>query len=210
MTHATRALQSHDLLGERINSGSHNTFLTIRGHGGPQSRGYLHESHAHIHSNEANMNGWLWRPNDIRGPCGPKASCHLSYRWGKTTKKPHSGNLSRPGIEPGPAAWQARMLPPAPQNIDNYNLSCSLNVYPPLNVHNVSQRKSGEREMALNFVETVLKTAFLLCSSIWNLDHNYFVVIITENSYVYFLMSIIHSQLALTLSCYIVPMRLIM
>ena len=33
----------------------------------------------------------------------------------KSRKKPHLGNLSRPGIEPGPAAWQARMLPPAPQ-----------------------------------------------------------------------------------------------
>ena len=30
-------------------------------------------------------------------------------------EKPHPGNLSRPGIEPGPAAWQARMLPLAPQ-----------------------------------------------------------------------------------------------
>ena len=30
-------------------------------------------------------------------------------------KKPHPGNLSRPGIEPGPAAWQSRMLPPFPQ-----------------------------------------------------------------------------------------------
>ena len=33
----------------------------------------------------------------------------------KPRKKPHPGNLSRPGIEPGPAAWQARMLPLAPQ-----------------------------------------------------------------------------------------------
>ena len=40
------------------------------------------------------------------GTLGPKASWHLSYRWGKTPKKPHPGNLSRPGIEPGPAAWQ--------------------------------------------------------------------------------------------------------
>ena len=31
-------------------------------------------------------------------------------------KKPHQGNLSRTGIKPGPAAWQTRMLPPAPQN----------------------------------------------------------------------------------------------
>ena len=33
----------------------------------------------------------------------------------KPRKKPHPGNLSRPGIEPGPAAWQERMLPLAPQ-----------------------------------------------------------------------------------------------
>ena len=33
----------------------------------------------------------------------------------KPRKIPHPGNLSRPGIEPGPAAWQARMLPPGPQ-----------------------------------------------------------------------------------------------
>ena len=49
------------------------------------------------------------------GTWGPKASWHLSYRCGKTPKKPHPGNLSRPGIEPGPAVWQARMLPPDPQ-----------------------------------------------------------------------------------------------
>ena len=62
-----------------------------------------------------NDDGWLWWPNDIRGPCGPKASWHSSYRWGKTPKNPHPGNLSRPGIEPVPAAWQARMLPLVPQ-----------------------------------------------------------------------------------------------
>ena len=48
-------------------------------------------------------------------PWGPNTSWHLSYKWGKTPKKPHPGNLSRPGIEHGPAAWQGRMLPPAPQ-----------------------------------------------------------------------------------------------
>ena len=32
----------------------------------------------------------------------------------KPREKPHSGNLSRP-VEPGPAAWQARKLSPAPQ-----------------------------------------------------------------------------------------------
>ena len=52
---------------------------------------------------------------DTLGPWGLKVSWHLSYRWGKTPKKPHPVNLSRPGIEPGPDAWQARMLPFAPQ-----------------------------------------------------------------------------------------------
>ena len=33
----------------------------------------------------------------------------------KPRKKTSPGSLSRPGIEPGPAAWQARMLPLAPQ-----------------------------------------------------------------------------------------------
>ena len=35
--------------------------------------------------------------------------------------KPHPGNLSRPGIEPGPAAWQARMLQLAPQRWTEYH-----------------------------------------------------------------------------------------
>ena len=108
------------------------TFLTTQGHGGPPCRmrdqlnagatsettqtwKTIHTFHVTIHSNKANMKGWLWRPNYIRGPCGPKASWHLSCRWGKNPKKPHPGNLSRPGIEPGPVAWQARMLPPDPQ-----------------------------------------------------------------------------------------------
>ena len=113
------------------------TFLTTQGHEAPRRMRdnlnagaiswYIHTSettrtwktihtiHASIHSNKANMKGWLWRPNDIRGLCGPKASRQLSYRWGKTPKKPHPGNLSRLGIEPGSAAWQARMLPPVLQ-----------------------------------------------------------------------------------------------
>ena len=35
VTHATRVLQSHNLSGEGINSGSLHTFLTTKGHGGP-------------------------------------------------------------------------------------------------------------------------------------------------------------------------------
>ena len=42
---------------------------------------------------------------------------------GKNPKKPHPGNLSRPGIEPGPAAWQAQMLPLAPQRWTNSYIS---------------------------------------------------------------------------------------
>ena len=87
---------------------------------GPPPRQHKHERQLHTkhtlsHPNKANMEGWLRRPNDIRGPWGPKDSRHLSYCWGKTPKKPHPGNLSRPGIEPGPAAWQVCMLPLAPQ-----------------------------------------------------------------------------------------------
>ena len=67
----------------------HNVLIT-QGHGGPprmrdqlnaeaasgtkQTWKKMHNIHAHIHSIKANMKGSLWRPNDIRGPCGAKAS----------------------------------------------------------------------------------------------------------------------------------------
>ena len=89
-------------------------------------------THTHSHPNKANMEWLLLRPNDIRGPWGPKISWHLSYRWGKNPKKPHPGNLSRLGIEPGPAAWQARMLPLAPQRwtrIAMNSIICLLNIH---------------------------------------------------------------------------------
>ena len=78
-----------------------------------RERQYTPSTHSVI-PNKADMEWWLWLPNDIRGPWGPKVSRHSSYRWGKTPKKPHPGDLSRPGTEPGPAVWQARMLPPGP------------------------------------------------------------------------------------------------
>ena len=59
--------------------------------------------------------GWEWLPNDIRGPWGLKLPDICITGEEKTPKNPHPGNLSRPGIEPGPTAWQARMLPPVPQ-----------------------------------------------------------------------------------------------
>ena len=54
------------------------------------------------------MKGRLWRPNDIRGTCGPKASRHLSYRWGKPRKKLTQETCPDRGSNPGP-------LPPDPQ-----------------------------------------------------------------------------------------------
>ena len=117
--------------GRELNYGSHTYFLTTQGHGGPsrmsdqlnagvtsetaQTWKTIHTKHTLSHPYKAKMEWWWRRPNDIRGPCGPKVSWHLSFRWGKKPEKPHPGNLSRPGIEPGPAAWQARMLPLAPQ-----------------------------------------------------------------------------------------------
>ena len=151
MTHAARALQSHDLSGEEIKLWI--TYILfwphkdMEGRASPdewsaQCRGHLRDStnmkdntHTHSHPNKANMEWLLRRPNDTRGPCGLKVSRHLSYRWGKTPKKPHPGNLSRPGIEPGPAAWQALMLPLAPQRWTNALWIKILNSYskwPPL------------------------------------------------------------------------------
>ena len=102
VTHSIWALQSHDLSGEKINSGSHTYIFdhTRRWRASPdewsaQCRGYLRDytnikdetHHPRTHySNKAKMKGWLWRPNDIREPGGPKASWQLSYRWGKPRK----------------------------------------------------------------------------------------------------------------------------
>ena len=84
------------------------TFLTTQGHGGPprmsdqpnagatsettQTWKTIHTKHIPSHPNKTNMERWIRRPNDSRGP---KVSRHLSYRWGKTPKKPHPGNLTR-------------------------------------------------------------------------------------------------------------------
>ena len=82
----------------------------------------IHTKHTSIHTKKANMKRWLRCPNDIRGPCGLKFSRHFVLQVRKNPEKPHPGNLSRPGIEPGPGAWQARMLPLAPQRWAPYRL----------------------------------------------------------------------------------------
>ena len=70
-----RASQMSDQLNSGSTSETTQTWKTI------------HTRHTLIHSNKANMEWWLWRPNEIRGSWGPKASWHLSYRWGKAPEK---------------------------------------------------------------------------------------------------------------------------
>ena len=99
--------------GREVIFGSHIYFLTTQGHGGPprmrdhfnagatsetaQTWKKIHTRHILIHSNKANMKWWLWRPNDIRSPCGPKVFWHSFYSWGNTPKK----NSSRKPVPTG-------------------------------------------------------------------------------------------------------------
>ena len=87
VTHATRALQRHDLAGDGINFGSQTYFFdntrTVRAspdEGSAQCRATsettrtwktIHTIHATIHSTKVNMKGWLWWPNDIGDLCEP-------------------------------------------------------------------------------------------------------------------------------------------
>ena len=112
--------------GRELNYGSHTYFFdhTRTWRASPdewsaQCRGHLrdntHEAHTQVIPTRRIWNDDYDGQMIFRGPWGPKVSWHLSVRWGKTPKKPHPGNLSLPGIEPEPAAWQASMLPLAPQ-----------------------------------------------------------------------------------------------
>ena len=127
VTHASRALLSHDLSIEGINCGTCIYFMTTQGHGGlhrwvissmsgppPRQR-----EHRRPHTSftltfiltRRIWEGWSWWPNDIRGFVGPKVSRQCLRDEGKS----NPGNLSRQGIEPGVAAWQTCMLPSALQ-----------------------------------------------------------------------------------------------
>ena len=120
VTHATRVLQSHDLPGGgRINLWiiyilfwPHKDMEGLAGWGinsmpGPPPRQHKHERRYTPGTQSIILTRRIWN-DDYGGQMifgnlrGPKISWHLSYRWGKTPKKPHPGNLSRPGIEPGP------------------------------------------------------------------------------------------------------------
>ena len=139
--YVARALQGHDLSGEWINSGSHTYFFwphkDMEGHPGWEINSInvatsettrtwktIHTIHTPIHASKVTMKVWLWRPNDIRGPCGRKESWYLSYTR-KNPEKTSPRKLVSTGDRIRTAAWQARMLPPAPQrwmfcNIKNW------------------------------------------------------------------------------------------
>ena len=65
--------------------------------------------------------GGHWRPHEMTydendgqwypGIDGAYVFLTYSYSWGKNPEKPQSGKLIRPGIGPGPAGWEATMLP---------------------------------------------------------------------------------------------------
>ena len=80
---------------------SHTYFLTTQGHGEPprlrdqlnagatsetaQTWKTIHIRHTLTHSFQQGENAVMsMKSKDIRGPCGPKVSWYLSYRWGKT------------------------------------------------------------------------------------------------------------------------------
>ena len=127
MNHAARALQSHDLSGEGIDFGSHTYFFsTTQGQGGPpRMRDHLnsgatcettrtlktiHIIHSLILTRWIRY-GWLWWPNDIRGPCGPKVCLTGEEKPEKTSprKLVPTGDLTRA------RCVHEHMLPPAPQ-----------------------------------------------------------------------------------------------
>ena len=106
-------------------------FLTTQGHGEPSRMSNqlnpgatsettrtlktIHTIHSHIHSSKADMRGMIiiakWYSESHVGVKLPD----FCFEVRKKPKRLHPGNFSRPGIEPGPTAWQACMLPPDPQ-----------------------------------------------------------------------------------------------
>ena len=61
-------------------------------------------AHQHLRSLAPVMKweGWLWWPNNIRGPFAPKASSHLSYREEKPRKNLTQETCPDWGSNPGP------------------------------------------------------------------------------------------------------------
>ena len=137
VTHAARALKSHVQSGEGIKLWityklfwPHKDMEGLPGQvispmPGPPPRQHKHERQYTPSTHSVIPTRRIWNDDydsqmifgDLGGLNFP--DIYLSDRWGKTPKKPHPGNLSRPGIEPGPAPWQARLLPLAPQRWNN-------------------------------------------------------------------------------------------
>ena len=78
MTHAARALQSHDLSGEGIKLWiTYILFWSRATSETAQTWKTVHTKHTHSRPYKANMKWWLRRSNDSRGPYGPKVSWHV-------------------------------------------------------------------------------------------------------------------------------------
>ena len=112
VTHAARALQSRDLSGEGIKlwityilfSDHTRTWRASPDEWSAQCRGHLRDSTNMkvIHTNKANIEWWLRRPNDIRGSWGPKVSWLLSYSEEKPRKNLNQETCPDRGSNPGP------------------------------------------------------------------------------------------------------------
>ena len=79
---------------------------------------------------------------------------------GKPRKNPYPGNLSRPGIEPGPAAWEARMLPLPPQRWTTIIVT-SINVLFLANSGKLDSRDLSRLPWDLAFHSQVWRTIFI-------------------------------------------------
>ena len=132
MTLAARALQSHDLSGEGMELWI--TYIlfdhtkTMEGlpgwvigpMPGPPPRKHKHERQYTPCTHSVIPTRQIWNDDYdgqmIFGDIGePKVSWNLSYRWGKTPKNLTQETCPDRGSNHGPAAWQACMLPLAPQ-----------------------------------------------------------------------------------------------
>ena len=136
VTHATWPQRATTCQERELTLNHIHTFLTTQGHGLPSRIRDQLNSGA---TSETSRTWWrytsfthpfiltrrIWK-DDYDGQLifgdlvGLKLPYILLREEEKPRKKPHSGNLSRLGIEPEPAAWQARMLPPTPQRLISY------------------------------------------------------------------------------------------
>ena len=92
---------------------------------GPSPKQHKHERRYTPSTHTFILTRWIWNDDYdgqmIFGDLGGLPDIFLTSEE-KPLKKPHPGSLSRPGIEPGPTAWQAHMLPLAPQRWTHLNL----------------------------------------------------------------------------------------